>query len=390
MTLSSTRVPGEGHLYGLAALLFIAYLCVGMALPTVPVHVSGTLHFGNLWAGLATGAAFLATLATRGRAGAFSDRRGTKPAVVRGLAVYLAGALAAVASGLSGIGALPAYALLLGGRVLAGCGESLVTVGGIGWGIALVGPARSGRVLAVMGTAIYGALALGAPVGLALMERIGFAATMAVGAVLPALGLLAVRGIPGIAPQPAVARPSFRRVIGRIWVQGSVVGLQGIGFAAIGAFFTLHFLDRGWSHAGLGLTAFGLGFVLMRVFCGSLPDRIGGLPVAIGSLAVEAVGQALIWGATDPGSALAGAFLTGLGCSMIFPAMGREVVRLVEPAFRGTAIGGYSAFQDLAYGLTGPLAGLVADRAGYASVFLIGALAAAAGLAIAIGLRRNK
>jgi predicted MFS family arabinose efflux permease len=49
---------------------------------------------------------------------------------------------------------------------------------------------------------------------------------------------------------------------------------------------------------------------------------------------------------------------------------------------------GYTAFQDLAYGLTGPLAGLLADRAGYDSVFLIGAAAATAGLLIALCLRR--
>ena len=96
----------------------------------------------------------------------------------------------------------------------------------------------------------------------------------------------------------------------------------------------------------------------------------------------------LIWGAGDPLLALAGAFLTGLGCSLIFPAMGREVVHLVDPHLRGTALGGFSAFQDLAYGLTGPLAGLLADRAGYGSVFLIGGIAAGAGFLIALVLRR--
>ncbi|KAK66674.1 hypothetical protein L573_1154, partial [Bordetella holmesii H620] len=80
----------------------------------------------------------------------------------------------------------------------------------------------------------------------------------------------------------------------------------------------------------------------------------------------------------------------GLGCSMVFPSMGREVVMRVEPAQRATALGAFSAFQDLAYGLTGPLAGLLADRSGYGHVFLIGALAAAAGLMLAMGLRRRQ
>ena len=98
----------------------------------------------------------------------------------------------------------------------------------------------------------------------------------------------------------------------------------------------------------------------------------------------------LIWSAGSPDLALLGAFMTGLGCSMIFPAMGREVVHLVAPHLRGTALGGFSAFQDLAYGLTGPLAGLLADRAGYSAVFLTGSLTAAFGFIIAVLLRSRQ
>jgi MFS family permease len=72
---------------------------------------------------------------------------------------------------------------------------------------------------------------------------------------------------------------------------------------------------------------------------------------------------------------------------MIFPAVGREIVHRVAPHLRGTALGGFTAFQDLSYGLTGPLAGLLADRAGYGSVFLIGGVAAAAAFLIALRLR---
>jgi MFS family permease len=281
-----------------------------------------------------------------------------------------------------------AFVVLLAGRLLLGLGESLVGVGVIAWGVGLAGPARSARVLSFIGAAIYGALAVGAPIGLALLDRFGFAGAMAISAALPGLGLLAIWRMTGIAAHPDAKRPPFWNVIGKIWRHGSVVCLQGVGFAAIGAFFVLYFLDRNWSYAGLGLTAFGSGFVLVRVLFGHLPDRVGGLPVAIGSLAVEAIGQLMIWSAAGPATALVGAFLTGLGCSMVFPAMGREVVHLVEPHLRGTALGGYTAFQDLAYGLTGPVAGLLADRAGYGSVFLIGAAAAATGFLIALYLRR--
>ncbi|QWW69868.1 arabinose transporter [Rhizobium sp. WYJ-E13] len=380
----------QARLYLLTAILFISYLCVAIALPVVPMFVTGTLGLGNGWAGLGVGIAFLATILTRGYAGGLADGRGARLAVQRGLLFYAAGALISLASGLSLQAPAAAFAILVAGRLSIGLGESLVAVGVIAWGIGLVGPGRSGRVLALIGAAIYGALGLGGPLGLLLLDNIGFVGAMAVSAVLPLLGLAAIRSVPTVAAHPGKERPPLAAVIGRIWVHGLIVCLQGMGFAAIGSFFTLYFRDLGWDHAGLGLTAFGSGFVLVRILFGHLPDRYGGLSVAVVSLAVEAIGQLLIWSAADPTIALIGAFMTGLGCSMIFPAMGREVVLLVAPHLRGTALGGFSAFQDLAYGLTGPLAGVLADRAGYGSVFLVGGVTAVCGFIVAVMLRRGK
>ncbi|MEO8778629.1 MAG: MFS transporter [Rhodanobacter sp.] len=388
---SSTRDPAQARLLLLTATLFVSYLCVAIPLPIIPVYVTGHLGLDNVWAGLGVGIAFLTTIITRAHAGKLSDRRGAKFAASRGLGFYIAGALMSCVAGVVYQGAEQgpwlAFAVLVAGRLLLGLGESLVGVGVIAWGVGIAGSARSGKVLALVGAAIYGALAFGGPIGLVLLHQVGFAGAMLISAVLPCLGLLAIWTIPGVVAHPETQRPPFSHVLRRIWLHGSVVCLQGIGFAAIGAYFVLYFIHQGWSHAGLGLTAFGTGFVLVRVCLGHLPDRFGGLPVAIGSLAIEAVGQVLIWSAHDPMFAFAGAFLTGLGCSMVFPAMGREVVHLVEPHLRGTALGGYAAFQDLAYGLTGPVAGLLADRAGYGSVFLIGAIAAGLGLGVALVLR---
>jgi predicted MFS family arabinose efflux permease len=251
-----------------------------------------------------------------------------------------------------------------------------------------MGPARSGRVLSLVGMGMYGAFAAGGPLGLALLHYLGFAGLMGACAVMPLLGLLAIQAVPAIAPHQG-KRESFWRIIGRIWRPGAAVGLQGVGFAALGAFFSLYFLSRHWPYAGLGLTCFGLGFVVVRMLCGHLPDRIGGTPVAIVSLAVEACGQFLLWLAPGPWSALAGALLTGLGCSMVFPAMGSEVVKQVPRQQSGTAMGGFAAFQDLAYGATAPLVGLLADSSGYSAVFLIGGVAALLGLGMAVSAHRE-
>jgi len=374
------------HVLALTGVLFLSYLAVAMSLSAMPVHVVKDLHLSNALGGLAVGIAFLSTVFTRGPAGRRVDRLGGKVCLEQGLVIYaIAGSIGLLAS-LSIVPTGIGYLVLIAGRLLLGVGESLAMVGMLGWAIGLMGPGRSGQVMSFVGMGMYGAFAVGGPLGLLLLYRFGFAGLMAICIALPLLGWLAIQSIPAVAPQ-AGPRESFRRILGRIWKAGAAVGLQGVGFAALGAFFTLHFLARGWTGGGLGLTFFGVGFVLVRLLCGHLPDRIGGTPVAIAALAVEALGQFLLWLAPAPWAALVGALLTGLGCSMVFPAMGSVVVRQVPPHLRATAVGGFAAFQDIAYGITGPAAGLLADRWGYAPIFLIGGIAATLGLWMAIQTR---
>jgi MFS family permease len=368
---------------GISGTLFLSYLAVAMSLPAVPVYAVHQLGLNNALGGLAVGIAFLSTILTRGYAGGLADRLGGKPCLLRGLFVYVLASLVCLVSAWH-VWPMPvSYGILIAGRLLLGLGESLVIVGMISWGIGLMGPARSGRVMALVGMSMYGAFAVGGPLGLALLHYSGFAGLMGACAVLPLLGLLTVRGVPGVAPH-AGKRDSFWRVIGRIWRPGVTVCFQGVGFAALATFISLYFLSRGWPYAGLGLTCFGVGFVAVRLLCGHLPDRIGGTPVAIVSLIIEACGQYLLWLAPGPLPALLGALLTGLGCSMVFPAMGVEVVKLVPPQLRGTAVGGFAAFQDLAYGATGPITGVLADHSGYATVFLIGGISGTLALCMAI------
>lgn len=363
----------------LTGTLFLSYLAVAMSLPAVPVYVVRGLGLDNAFGGLAVGIAFLSTILTRPHAGARADRLGGKVSMQRGLIVYAAAGLVCLLASWPRLSAAGGYAVLIAGRLLLGLGESLTMVGMINWGLGLMGPARSGRVMSLVGIGMYGAFAAGGPLGLALLHHLGFAGLMGICTVLPLLGLIVIHRFPAVVP-PAGRREPIWRIIGRIWRAGIVVGLGGIGFAVLGAFFALYFLSHGWPYAGLGLTFFGVGFVLVRLFCGHLPDRIGGTPVAIASLAVEACGQYLLWLSPGPWPALVGAFLTGLGCSMVYPAMGTEVVKQVPAHLRGTAMGGFVAFQDLAYGVTGPLVGLLADHSGYSAVFLIGGLAATLGL----------
>ena len=89
---------------------------------------------------------------------------------------------------------------------------------------------------------------------------------------------------------------------------------------------------------------------------------------------MEAAGLALIWLAPGAELVIAGAVLTSLGYSLVYPGFGVEVVRRAPPQSRGLAMGIYTALLDLALGLASPALGLVASKAGVAAVLLVSAL----------------
>jgi MFS family permease len=156
-------------------------------------------------------------------------------------------------------------------------------------------------------------------------------------------------------------------------VPGLGSALGSVGFGAVTTFVALLFANQGWANGWLAYTAYALAFILARIFFSHLADKIGGAKVAFVCALIEAIGQALIWLAVRPEMALAGAALIGFGFSLVYPGFGVEAVRRVPAQSRGTAMGAYTAFLDLAQGLASPALGLIATGARLNVLFLASA-----------------
>jgi MFS family permease len=371
---------------GIIAALFSGYLAVGLPLPVIPLFVHDKLGFSNLIVGLAIGIQFLATVLTRGYAGRLTDHHGGKRSALQGAAVSALGGLLYLVAAMPGFSPTISLVIIVVGRLVAGFGESQFVTGCVSWSIASVGPQRAGMSMSWTGIAMFAALAIGAPIGMTLYQAYGLEAAMVACIVAPLIAaIIAFRELSYTSP--AGQRLPFFEVIGQIWPEGLGLMLQGVGLSGLTAFASLYFAARSWDHAGLVMTAFGIGFIFVRMVLGSLPDRMSGYRVALWSLVVEAIGQAMLWGAPHEIVALAGALVTGLGCALVFPALGVEALKRVLPANRGSAMGAFVAFLDIAYGVSGPAAGVIAGQFGYAAVYLFGAACALLGAVLVISAR---
>ncbi|MGO8080357.1 arabinose transporter [Rhizobium ruizarguesonis] len=353
--------------------VFVGFLIAGMAMPVLPLHVHNDLGFGTFVVGLISGSQFAASFVMRLWSGNYADRRGPKRAVSLGLGcAVIAGGLYMVSTFFIQQPGTSATILLMG-RAVLGAGEGLILTGSVAWGLATAGPKNAGKVIAWVGTAMFGALAAGAPVGTALYSSMGFGAIATATIVLPLLTALIIAPLPPVAGRPAQPG-SLRKVIGTVWLPGLGAAFSSVGYSAILTFSVLLFASRQWPNPWLAVTCFAAALVVARIFLGHLPDKLGGGLTALVFVLVEVAGLLLIWIAPEPIIGMIGAATVGVGYSLVFPGFGVAVVAAAPADNRGMAMGLYSACLDLTIATSGPLLGLLGSASGLSAIFLVSAL----------------
>ncbi|HUX43361.1 MAG TPA: MFS transporter [Terracidiphilus sp.] len=363
----------------------IVYVSVGLPLATLPAYVHLSMGFSAALAGTVISIQYVATFLSRPWAGRICDHAGAKVAVEWGMSACTVSGVLLLAAALLHRDLWLSVGVLVVSRLVLGVGESLGSTGATLWGITSAGPEHTAKVISYNGICTYGGLALGAPLGVVLVQHWGLGTLGLATAALCGLSVAVAMGKRPVAVTPGVHLP-FREVLGRVTPHGMGLALGGVGYSVLATFVTLFYASRRWDGAALCLTAFGVAFVAARLLFIRTITRFGGFAVAMVCLVVESAGVVLLWRAGSPWMAFGGAALAGFGFSLVFPALGVEAVKRVPERNRGTALGVYTGFADVSFFLVGPTAGAVIGEWGYPSAFLfaLGCVAAALGIVVVL------
>jgi len=355
---------------GFVFMSFLGYICIGLPLAVLPMFIHKTLGFSEIIAGAVISLQYVTTFIIRGYAGTVVDKRGPKIAVSISMISFVVSGILFFLSIWLKNSAIISLSIISVSRLIMGCAEGMIGASPINWAMMVIGRKHTGEIMSYNGIANYGALAIGAPVGVWIQQSIGIEYIGVLIVCIGILGFLYALPKPPVRAEVSAEKISFFKVLGIVAPYGMSLGLAAIGFGGISNFITLYYDFFGWKNAAFSLSIFSVMFILGRFAFSKAIAKKGGLQVAFNCLIVEAIGLALLFSAQHPLMALLGAAVTGLGFSLVFPALGVEAVKLAPVANSGAALAAYGLFIDLSLGVTGPFAGTVINLFGMPYLFL--------------------
>jgi MFS family permease len=364
---------------------FVVYLSIGMLMATLPLFIAHDLGLDAIWVGLIFSAQYIAILFAGPMAGRLTDSLGPKRTTLFGITSCLVSALLMMCAGVAASIPSMSVMILLGARVCLGVAESMSTSGSVNWAIRSLGKNNLVKVVSAAGIINYGAMALGAPLGVLIVNHFGFKFVGVVAAALSILHLpltLKREKMPGT----NALKMSFFSVFRRVFPYGVCLGLGTVGFSVLSTFVALYFEDRHWLGSYMPVTMFGAAFIMVRILLSNAVKKYGSMRVVVGSLAVEATGLLLLWQSASQLEAILAASVIGAGFALVFPALAAEALSRVSDANRGAALSSYVLCLDVAMGISAPLGGFIAEHFGAVTVFLFGGLAALTAFILALRL----
>jgi MFS family permease len=348
---------------------FAYFIALGALIPTVPRFVEGELGGNGLAVGIGVGSMAVTAALLRPWVGRLGDVHGRRVLAVGGAAVVAVSILCyPLATSLW---------MLVIARLITGAGEAAMFVGVATAAQDLAPDNRRGEAASYFSVALYGGLAVGPPIGEALVGH-GFTTLWVAMAASSGVAALISLWIPrgrtvDVAPHRSFLQPDA------VW-PGLILFLGLIPFIAFSAFVPLYAEDLGQDNVGgvLGLYA---GLVLIvRIVGARLPDRLGwrrGSAIALCGVTVG-VSLVAVWGSIA--SIWLAAVPLAIGMSLLYPSLFTAVMAAAPETERTHAVGTFSVFFDLSSGLGATMVGLVVSLTGERGGFAAAGALAATGL----------
>ncbi|MBS0251251.1 MAG: MFS transporter [Proteobacteria bacterium] len=144
--------------------------------------------------------------------------------------------------------------------------------------------------------------------------------------------------------------------------------------------------------AGLGVARIGqvkavypIVWGMGQIITGPLSDRLGRKGLIVAGMWIQAVALFLTATSSDFGWWIFSSILLGAGTAMVYPCLIAAVSDASHPSWRAKALSVYRFWRDLGYAVGALLAGLIADRFGFASaIAAVGALTFFSGTVVAM------
>ncbi len=343
------------------------------------LHLPGFLDrmgAGETTIGMVYATAALASILVRPSVGRMIDSRGSRLVVRWGCVANL------VACGLYlSVDSLGWWLYLV--RVFHGVAEAMLFAAFFTYAADIIPESRRIEGIAVFGVSGLLPVSLGGLIGDWMIAEAGYR-----GLFLLALGMAGAALIAG-AFLPAPARPSdpteapargiwatlFDRRFVPLWFVGTAFACS---LTSVIAFLKTFVIETGVGSLGLYWTSYTAAALFLRLFLGSLPERLGPKRVLTVSMMLFAVGLSLLAMATTDLEVGVAGWLGGLGHGYLFPILIGLVVDRAPISDRGSALAIFTALFDAGLLIGGPALGSLIHLTSYPTMYVSASLFAAA------------
>ena len=333
----------------------------GMLNALVPTFVVDELDGTEATAGIVMGSIAITSLISRPFLGRIADRHGSRR-------ILFFGTLLSVVSMVIMVLGPESVATVVVSRLVLGVGMAAMFTGATLLAVTLAPPMRQGQAASLMLVAVHVGLGVGPIIGLQILDRSGYDQVWIVVGVASLLSAVVVTqlgehpGDPHGEPPPFIHRAAL--------VPGIVTFFGVFAFNGFLTFASLYGREVGVQDVALLFTAASGTIVIVRLFAGHIPDRIGPVRAGTGALLMTFAATLVLAFWQTPAGAFAGAIVLACGLSLQSPSFIPLAIADVPDRERGSAMATFTGFYDIAGAVIGPVIGLIVAGVSYQAAFL--------------------